>query len=173
MHPKSILTEEGVKVFFSGCSLVYVQWPRWGGVRVMGILDWYSPNRPLPVRWIHTRGESMLRKSDCARRDPATEVLLVGGDFAVLYPVLWQYLTQSRWEDGTERKTSSVTMFYDAGQLKGVLKDRETSHALWAAGDGPESLFGVMEALLNDPTAVWRQDKVENGVSARIKPKRG
>jgi len=64
-------------------------------------------------------------------------------------------------------------MFVDAGQLKCVLKDKETGYALWAAGTSIDQMFGVLESLLNDPTAVWRQDRQETGSTKRVKPGKG
>jgi len=173
LTPKSILLEEGVRIILSGCTAMYVRYPRWGGVQFLGELEHVPGMTHITKDDLHRTGWELLRKADSKRQELLGVAALVGGDYQVLYPTVWSYLTQSRWDDGTERNTSSVTFFTDAGQLKCVLKDKETGYSLWAAGSSLDSMFSVLEALLNDPTAVWRQDKQETGSSARVKKPRG
>lgn len=170
--PKSYLLAEGVRIILSAFSVVYVRYPFWGGVQFLGDFDLVPGLSSVTDEYIHKRGWEMLRKADMKRADILGNAALIGGDYSVLYPTVWAYLTQATWEDGSVRKTSSITLFTDAGQLKAVLKDKETNLSLWSAGQSIEQVLGVMEALLLDPTAVWRQDRQETGSSNRVKPQK-
>lgn len=171
--PKSILQQAGVRLILSDCSFIYHRSHWYGGAEFLGDIDRVTPTSLMSDDNFQQRGREMLRKEDQRRQEIMGSAALIGGDYSILYPTVWSYLTQDRWDDGTPRKTSSVTMFMDQGQLKCVLKDKESGTSLWAAGISLESMFGVLEALLNDSTAVWRQDKLETGTSARVKKPRG
>lgn len=173
LSPRSWLRERGVTVCESDRGWWFIRSQPWGGCTLIGDIQRVPGGCGLTHDFIERRAEEMLKKADSRRAELHGHAALVAGDVGVLYPTLWSYLTQTRWDDGTERKTSSVTVFMDSGQLKCVLKDKETGLSLWAAGVGFDSLFSVLESLLNDPTAVWRQDKNDTGSSARVKRKPG
>jgi len=91
-------------------------------------------------------------------------------EWAVLYPMLFDHLTQTVWPDNTVRQTSSLSLFADGGMVKAVLKDREAGLCLWAASKSFQELFGVIESLLQDPAAEWRHDRQLPGQKAtRVK----
>lgn len=91
-------------------------------------------------------------------------------EFSVLYPTLHAHMTQAVWPDGTVRETSTVSIFIDGAVVKCVLKDRSLGVCLWASSPTLGGLFGVLEALLCDPAAEWRADRVGPGQKAtRVK----
>jgi hypothetical protein len=95
-------------------------------------------------------------------------------EWSSAYPMLFAHLTQRVWPDGTARHTSNLTIFTDGGSIKAVLKDRDAGLCLWAASKTISGLFGVVEALLCDPEAEWRQDRQVAGQQAtRVKRRTG
>lgn len=173
LSEKHWVYERGVKVVEWDGGWLFVQQRQWGGCHYLGDIERVPGGYGLTNEFVHLRAWEMLKKADARRAELHGDAALVAGDYGILYPTLWSYLTQARWDDGTERKTSSVTVFCDGGQLKCVLKDKETNLSLWASGVSFETMLSVLEALLNDPTAVWRQDKQETGASGRVKPRKG
>jgi len=171
-HPEHWIYYYGVRVVEWSEGWIVVRNLRWGGCQFLGAIDRVPEGIGLTNEFWHHRAWEMLKKAEKRRAEINGDAALVAGDYGILYPTLWSYLTQSRWDDGTDRKTSSVTVFCDGGQLKCVLKDKENGLSLWASGVSFESMFAVLEALLNDPTAVWRQDRNETGSSARVKPRK-
>jgi len=114
--------------------------------------------------------ESMLEKSPGRRIAGGVGEVVTDPEWAVLYPTLFEHLTQVVWPDGTVRQTSSLSLFADGGMVKCVLKDREAGLCLWAASKSFQELFGVVESLLNDPAAEWRVDRQLPGQKAtRVK----
>lgn len=87
--------------------------------------------------------------------------------FAKTYPVTWDYLTQTRWEDGSARLTATLLLFASEGILKGMLNDRDAQQTLWVASGTVMGVFAALEAALGDERADWRQDRRQVGDQAR------
>lgn len=109
----------------------------------------------------------LLTKGDLPRPQDAGVRQLVDGEFATRWPTLWAYLSQTKWEDGSVRQTSSMTVFQSDGMLKGMLKDSNIGMCLWVAGTTFMGLLDVLEAALCDPAADWRMDRRAQGDQAR------
>jgi hypothetical protein len=110
---------------------------------------------------------SLLRKADMDGRGGGAPKPLTDPAFAGEYPLLWSYLTQNKWEDGTPRQTASILIFSDDGILKGMLRDREAGLCLWVAGATMDGLFVALEGSVGDPRADWRQDRQMAGQTAK------
>jgi len=110
---------------------------------------------------------SLLRKGDSEGRGPAKVRPLTDPAFANPYPILWSYLTQMKWEDGSPRQTSSLLIFADDGVLKAMLRDREVGLCLWVAGATVQGLWDALEGALTDPRADWRADRKFEGDPAK------
>lgn len=125
----------------------------------------------LPLLLEAERYAVMLLDKGAARKiaGGASEVI-DDKEFSTLYPMLFSYMTQAQWPDGTAREVSTLSIFADGGMAKCVLKDRATGLCLWASCPNLSNLFGVLESLLNDPGAEWRVDRQVSGQKAsRVK----
>jgi hypothetical protein len=74
-------------------------------------------------------------------------------------PALACYLGSDVWEDGEVRQRSTLIVFYEEGQYKVCLSDKDTNMTLWAAS---KSFLGVLEALegrLTEATPDWRKQR--------------
>ena len=78
-------------------------------------------------------------------------------EYAVLFPRLFEYVTEGAWEDGTPRQTSSLLMFFEDGYWKTCLNDRALGRTLWATGVNPEAAITSLEAALASEAADWRR----------------
>lgn len=96
---------------------------------------------------------------------------MVDEEFQKHYPTLFDYLTQSRWPDGTPRLTSSLLIFTDNGQVKAMLRDKEAGECLWVACPSLWMIFDVFEAKLCDEEADWRVDRQQEGQTAARRKK--
>jgi len=139
-----------------------------GGVVVLFKYSWY-PRRVertvvLPVWVVRELGPSrwaermtdMLKKTDV--KSGKNDKLACKHDkaFASDHPTLWDYLTQLVWEDGTVRRTATLTIFAEDGLLKVCINDRDSARSLWASDETWAGTFEALEALLGDPKAPWR-----------------
>lgn len=110
--------------------------------------------------------EAMLEKPVGRKLAGAEGGGIEDAEWFVNYPTLYDHLTQTKWPDGTARELSTVTLFADGGVVKVLLKDRALGHCLWAASKTFSDVFAVLEGLLNDPGADWREDRNAPGKKA-------
>lgn len=87
--------------------------------------------------------------------------------FAKEYPTLWQYLTQTTWEDGTPREPSSLLIFPQDGVFKCMVRDKAAGLCLWVACRQMSQLLDAVESALADPVAEWRHDRQGAGETAK------
>jgi hypothetical protein len=132
----------------------------WCGVPIGASTVLVAPEEPLGSLAILSREVEVLLQKKAERRvsDPAGGGF-VDAAFTASYPTLWMYLTQRRWDDGSERRTSTLTIFADGVAAKCLLKDRDAGLCLWVASESVLTLFEVLEAALCDGETEWRVDR--------------
>jgi hypothetical protein len=124
-----------------------------------------------PDRW-HLRVCEMLKKTDVKSGKNDKLACKLDKEFSSDHPALWDYLTQKLWEDGTERRTATLTIFAEDGLLKVCINDRDSARSLWASDETWAGTFEALEALLGDPKAPWRctnQNGIHTATGARRK----
>jgi len=72
-------------------------------------------------------------------------------------PQLWDMLTSPTYEDGTRRKTASLTLFFEEGQFKACLSDRDVDCVAFTSGDGLRDVLASLERRLQEGSLDWRQ----------------
>lgn len=83
---------------------------------------------------------------------------------AILFPKSLQSLKEHMTTcvypgTNTPRETTTVTMFYDQGQIKVFLNDRDNGVATCVSSSSWDALWIAVEAALNDPDTEWREGK--------------
>lgn len=126
----------------------------------------------------NARGRTNFRGHLCYRRPRAPRVLkpwekdvrkpqavgmgAVGGSVPSVasylspYPLVWEYLTDDAWEDGTPRQRASLMIVADGGSLKLWLNDRALDRSCWVSGESLEDALSSLEGLLYSDSAPWR-----------------
>jgi hypothetical protein len=74
------------------------------------------------------------------------------------YPTLCEWLTETTWEDGKSRKTSTLLLLTENGRWKAFLHDRDAKRGFWMTGEAYESLLGAIEEGLTKSSVEWRKD---------------
>jgi hypothetical protein len=72
------------------------------------------------------------------------------------FPALGEYLTLDRWDDDSDRRTSTLLLFCEAGRWTACLNDRECGRSAWASGETPEAALEALEDSLANDCAAWR-----------------
>src|SRR5262245_31351041 len=123
--------EDGVR--FSASSSRIFGWisTPWGPPTAA--LDWPWP--ALPVQdaraFLEACAMGLLRKGE-KKVGGGPDPLVVAGDPLVLaYPVLWAFLTDRTWDDGSVREPGSLLVFEQDGIIKGMLRDKNDATCLW------------------------------------------
>ena len=109
----------------------------------------------------------MLQKQNRPVPQGSVPGTIVDVKFQKAYPTVWDYVVQSKWDDGTPRETGSIMIFVQDGCFKGMLRDKDAGCVLWVAAP---SIFGVLEAMeaaVSSPTADWRMDRQAGGGKAK------
>lgn len=78
------------------------------------------------------------------------------GEFPILYPALYEFLTLTAWEDGTTRQSGSLTLFVDLGAWKACLNDKDASRVAFISGSSLDGVMQAAEAALVLSTLDWR-----------------
>lgn len=99
---------------------------------------------------------SVLKKRDKSVPGPGTSVDVEGGGFGKAYPGLWEFMTSARYADGSPRVPGTLTLFVDAGSVKGCLNDRDQSLTGWASATTVDGLLEALEAGLTGDSLDWR-----------------
>jgi len=80
-------------------------------------------------------------------------------DFRRRLPTLLEYLSQTTWDDGSPRLTSTLLVFIDDGVLKVCLNDRACERALWVASGTFSGALAELDESLANPQAPWRASR--------------
>lgn len=96
------------------------------------------------------------------RRDQRPQSTPLSGEckpdgWSLRYPGLWEMLAVSQAPDGATRRLSTLLLFYDDGQVKACLNDRDQGLTAWASADGVEAVLEALERGLQADTLDWRR----------------
>lgn len=72
-------------------------------------------------------------------------------------PAIWEYLTISTYDDGSDRVLSTLMVLVEDGQVKCCLNDRDECRSLWVAAGSLQGALRALEELLHDGRALWRE----------------
>lgn len=112
----------------------------------------------------------MISKQTARRVQGAANAEVAPCAMAVQMPLLFDHLTQRRYDDGSPRRTSSLLLFNDEGTLKLMLREPDAGLCCWVGGESLEGVFAALEAALGDPEHEWRVDRQQPGQKAtRVK----
>ncbi len=71
-------------------------------------------------------------------------------------PLLVEHLGTQKYEDGSSRETSTLSVFTEDGGLRVALNDRDNRRSLYVSADSLEGCLKALEAMLADDRAAWR-----------------
>ena len=74
------------------------------------------------------------------------------------YPTLHDWLTETTWEDGKARKTSTLLIMTENGRWKAFLNDRDGKRGAFLSAEAYEWLLESLEKALLDSSLEWRKD---------------
>lgn len=99
-----------------------------------------------------------VRKPDLANRGVEGAIVCPDGEFASAFPLVCQYLTERRYDDGSEREPSTVTLFFE-DQPKLSLADKDLKRSAYVTGDDWWACLVSLENKLLNNTVEWRNWK--------------
>lgn len=99
----------------------------------------------------------MAMKRPLSRPPSETEPLtLEASGLLARYPVLWQFLTDDLWDDGTRRCLPTLLLFVGENGLTAALNDRDNERTVFKSGGTLEGLLDGLELGLRSDVLEWR-----------------
>jgi hypothetical protein len=77
-------------------------------------------------------------------------------EFAHAYPYLTEHLCNEKYDDGSKRQRSSVTLFCEDGSVKLSLNDRTESRSLYVSSDTLQGALALLESACCADAPPWR-----------------
>jgi len=90
---------------------------------------------------------------------PPVHTAVSTSDFSSRWPLLFSYLFDERYEDGSARVTATLSFFTEKGMLKACLNDRDTRRVAFLVVGGPMEALDALEAGLDQDNLDWRQKR--------------
>jgi len=89
-------------------------------------------------------------------------------DFQTKYPLLTEYLFTCRWADGSNRVTSTLSIFTDGESLKVVLNDRDNNRSAFFSDRTWALIFDTMEMALKEDRVDWKSRGMASGKGDKV-----
>jgi hypothetical protein len=83
----------------------------------------------------------------------------IGDDFKDMYPHVAAFLSQTTWDDGTQRVTGTIGLFVQDGMLKAFLQDKDSGQTAFVTAPAFQALWDMIELGLTDGKLDWRTMK--------------
>jgi len=109
------------------------------------------------VKSIYSVEVTMAMKRPATRpaADEGPQDPLDGGLLAE-YEMLWQFLVDDRWDDGSPRMLPTLLLFRGENGLTVALNDRDGQQTVFKSGRPLEGLLKALEEGLQEGTLEWR-----------------
>jgi len=72
-------------------------------------------------------------------------------------PAVFEFLTAERWDDGTQRKCGTITLFWQEGRWKCWVNDKDSNRSACVTATSVEDLLTTVESGLMSGSLDWRQ----------------
>jgi hypothetical protein len=70
---------------------------------------------------------------------------------------LWDHLTETKWDDGSERTPSTLLVFYSDGCWKACLNDKSMGRTGWISSATLSGLLRTLDEALEAEKLDWRK----------------
>lgn len=116
-----------------------------------------QPGQPIiNLSPLYKEEEKVIRKPKPGERTGPVEPIFNDADFKASYPSITDHLTAVRYEDGSNRATSTLLIFCDTGVLRVCLNDRDNNRSVFFTGETMEAALLSAENALATNTVEWR-----------------
>lgn len=78
-------------------------------------------------------------------------------------PVLWEFLTLTKWPDASPRKAGTIILFTEGDRWKMCVKDPNGSRVAFVTAGTLDELFLAVNEGLDQDSLDWRPDRPQGG----------
>lgn len=86
--------------------------------------------------------------------------------FAKQFPCLYEHLSEISWDDGEPRKTSTLFIFAEGGQVTICVGERNEDRSLWTGAETVQEALQAAEEALAVPLPLWREKRRQEAAGA-------
>lgn len=97
-----------------------------------------------------------MKKPERKGKSQDTRLAMPDEDFARLYPTITDYLASIRWDDGSPRVASTLTVFLQDGGVKVAVNDKDGDRGLFVTAESLEEALALAERALQADNPPWR-----------------
>lgn len=105
---------------------------------------------------VQARWRPYVKKPPLETAPSGAAVPLNDEGFVKKYPLIYEHLTEVKWDDGTAREPSTMSIFVEEGRFKAALNDKATRRSLYVSGERFQDALGALEKALGSQTPDWR-----------------
>jgi hypothetical protein len=118
--------------------------------------------RPPKIRRWEWSDMALLKRGDNGVSQCDTP-LSVTGAFGKLYPDLVTFVSQSKWDDGSERTCGTILLLCEEGRAKVWLNDKDAGLSCWVSGDTMEAALASANKAVSTGGGDWRRPPLGAG----------
>lgn len=108
-----------------------------------------------------------MKRPDYNPGDNGMSVSTPDAQMLKAWPNLCTYLTDAKWDDGSDRELPTLIFFASDGGWKLCLSDKALERTAWAFGTGLSECLSCMEKGLATGKIEWRRASSTRGGAAR------
>lgn len=97
-----------------------------------------------------------MQKPTTTHNDSSYPVKVDDREFAERFPVLLMYLSDTKWDDGSAREPSTITLFIESGTFKAALNDRDGKRSMYVSAGSLRAVLDALEANVSEDRGDWR-----------------
>jgi hypothetical protein len=97
-----------------------------------------------------------MRKPEKSSTDSASRVPMPDEEWANSLPLVTEYLCALKYDDGSPRERSTLSVFCEDGSLKLALNDKGEKRSLYVSSDSWDAAIALMEMALAADHPPWR-----------------
>lgn len=97
-----------------------------------------------------------MKKPERKGKSHDTRVPMPDESFARAYPTIADYLCSVRWEDGSPRVPSTLSVFVQDGSIKVSVNDKDQDRGLYVSAESLEEALALAERALQLDNPPWR-----------------
>jgi len=115
--------------------------------------------------YVEKRARDRCVSSEDAMKKPES---VVGGamdrpaqecDLALRWTGVWEFVTATKWDDGTKRVPGTMLLMFEDGVFKAMLNDKANGRIAFLSGQTWEDLMNLVNDAVRTDDADWRKAK--------------
>ena len=103
--------------------------------------------------------EKMLKKPTKTSGGVGARVVVSDAVLEERCPTVLQYLQNDTYEDGSPRRTSTITLFVEDGRVKACLNDRDNDRTCFVTAESLLDVLDALEVSVLDEGTVWKEGR--------------